>query len=81
MAGDLLSAPALTMDGRRISVEFTIVILRDSDGAPTGMAAIMRDVTVRFEEMRALGRKSSELEALRLDHSYLSPCTLIAAPG
>jgi PAS domain S-box-containing protein len=67
-SGDLLSVPALTRDGKRISVEFTIVILRDSDGAPTGMAAIMRDVTMRFEEMRALRRKLSELEALRLDH-------------
>ena len=27
--GDLLSVPGLTKDGRRISVEFTIVMLRD----------------------------------------------------
>jgi len=27
--GDLLSVPALTKSGRRISVEFTIVMLKD----------------------------------------------------
>ena len=27
--GDLLSVPGLTKDGRRISVEFTIVLLHD----------------------------------------------------
>jgi len=56
-SGDLLSAPALTKDGRRISVEFSIVLLRDPSGPTTGAAAIMRDVTSRFEEMRALRRQ------------------------
>lgn len=53
-AGDLLAVPAMTKDGRRISVEFTIVLIRDDSGSVIGMAAIMRDVTARFEEMRAL---------------------------
>ena len=53
-AGDLLAVPALTSDGRRISVEFTIVLVRDAAGTITGMAAILRDVTAKFEEMRAL---------------------------
>lgn len=55
--GDLLAVPALHRDGRRISVEFTIVPVRDGAGAMTGMAAILRDVTARFEEMRALRRR------------------------
>lgn len=59
--GDLLSVPALTKDGRRISVEFTIVILRDERGRPAGTAAVLRDVTERFEETRALRRKLSAL--------------------
>jgi PAS domain S-box-containing protein len=46
--GDLLSVPALTKDGRRISVEFTIVILRDS--------------TARFEEMKSLRLRIAALE-------------------
>jgi PAS domain S-box-containing protein len=53
-AGDLLAVPALTRDGRRISVEFTIVLVHDAAGTITGMAAILRDVTAKFEEMRAL---------------------------
>jgi PAS domain S-box-containing protein len=51
--GDLLSVPALTKNGRRISVEFTIVMLRD-DAQVTGTVAVMRDVTKRFEEVREL---------------------------
>jgi PAS domain S-box-containing protein len=52
--GDLLSVPALRRDGTRLSIEFTIVPLKDEAGAMTGMAAILRDVTARFDEMRAL---------------------------
>lgn len=55
--GDVLAVPALHRDGHRISVEFTIAPLRDATGAMTGMAAILRDVTARFEEMRALRRR------------------------
>lgn len=34
--------------------------LRDEAGELTGLAAIMRDVTKRFEEMRALKQKIAE---------------------
>jgi PAS domain S-box-containing protein len=57
--GDLLSVPGMTREGRRISVEFTIVMLRDRD-AITGTVAVMRDVTKRFEELRELKRKLAE---------------------
>ncbi len=60
--GDLLAVPAVTREGRQISVEFTIVSLRGADGALTGFAAIMRDVTARFEQTRALRKKLAELE-------------------
>jgi PAS domain S-box-containing protein len=60
--GDLLSVPALTKDKRRISVEFTIAILRDDQGNMIGMASVMRDSTARFEEMKSLRRKIAELE-------------------
>lgn len=53
-AGDLLAVPALRKDGARISVEFTIVPFHDAAGRMTGIAAILRDVTKRFEEMKAL---------------------------
>jgi PAS domain S-box-containing protein len=54
--GDLLSVPALTKDGRRISVEFTIAMLRDGADV-TGTVAVMRDATKRFEEVRELRRR------------------------
>lgn len=60
-AGDLLAVPGLTRDGRRISLEFTIVLLKDAGGAVTGMVAVLRDVTPRFEEVKALRKKVKEL--------------------
>ena len=53
-AGALLSVPAIRKDGSRISVEFTIVPFHDEAGRMAGIAAVMRDVTKQFQEMRAL---------------------------
>ncbi|MDP1840884.1 MAG: PAS domain S-box protein [Reyranella sp.] len=53
-AGDLLAVPALRKDGTRISVEFTILPFRDRLGRILGIAATLRDVTKRFDEMKAL---------------------------
>jgi len=55
--GDLLAVPALTKSAKRISVEFTIVMLKDQQDRPAGTVAILRDVTRRFEEVRALKRQ------------------------
>lgn len=57
---DVLAVPALRKDGGAISVEFTIVPLRDQSGGLIALAALMRDVTKRFEEMRELKRKLAE---------------------
>jgi PAS domain S-box-containing protein len=54
--GQLLSVPAVRKDGKRISVEFTIVPFTDDAGQMIGIAAIMRDATARFDELRALRR-------------------------
>lgn len=59
-AGDVLAVPAMTKDGRQISVEFTIILLRDADQQIVGMAAVLRDVTKRFEETRRLRRQLAE---------------------
>jgi PAS domain S-box-containing protein len=61
-AGSLLAVPALTAEGTRISVEFTVTLVRDEAGAVEGIAAIMRDVSERYEKQRAL---RSELRNLR----------------
>jgi PAS domain S-box-containing protein len=58
-AGDLLAVPAIRKDGSRISIEFTIVPFKDETGRMLGIAAIMRDVTRRFEEMRALRKAAA----------------------
>jgi PAS domain S-box-containing protein len=52
--GELLSVPAIRKDQTRISVEFSIVLFRSEDGTIAGLGAIMRDVSRRFEEMKAL---------------------------
>jgi PAS domain S-box-containing protein len=63
-AGDLLAVPAIRKDGSRLSTEFTIVPFRDASGRMLGIAAIMRDVTKRFEEMRALRRAAAASQAV-----------------
>lgn len=60
--GDLLAVPALHKDGHRISIQFSIMPIRNIDGQLEGIAAIMRDVTADFEARKALRR---ELEACR----------------
>jgi PAS domain S-box-containing protein len=52
--GDLLAVPGLRKDGTRVSLEFTIVPVRDPTGALAGIAALLRDVTARFNELKAL---------------------------
>lgn len=59
-SGDLLAVPALRKDGTRISVEFSIIPFRDPSGAMEGMAAIMRDVTKHFQEVRALRKQLAD---------------------
>jgi PAS domain S-box-containing protein len=56
-AGDVLAVPAVTAGGRQISVEFTIIVLLDTGRRVSGMAAIRRDLTARFEELRRLRRE------------------------
>lgn len=58
-AGEVLAVPALRKDGTRFSVEFTIVPFHDEEGRMQGIAAVMRDVTKRFEEMRALRKAAA----------------------
>ena len=60
--GQFLSVPAVRKDGTRLFVEFTIVPFTDDDRRMVGIAAIMRDATARFEELRAL-RKQLEVSS------------------
>jgi PAS domain S-box-containing protein len=59
---NLLAVPALTKDGRRISIEFNVVLLKDAEGRVLGIAATMQDVTARWERDKALHARLAELE-------------------
>jgi PAS domain S-box-containing protein len=61
-AGDVLAVPGMRKDGTRLSIEFSILPFRDREGRMVGIAAILRDVSKRFEEAKAL---RNELAALR----------------
>jgi len=59
-SGEILAVPALRKDGRRVSIEFTILPFRDSHARIIGIAAMLRDVTARFEEIRTLRRQLAQ---------------------
>ena len=50
--GQLLAVPALHKDGRQISIEFSIQLLKDADHAVEWVVAFIRDV-VRPRESAA----------------------------
>ena len=52
--GQLLAVPALHKEGRQISIEFSIQLLKDPDGQVEWVAAVLRDVTERFKREKAL---------------------------
>ena len=60
---ELLAVPALKKDGSRISVEFTMILLKDDQGQILGAAAIIRDVSLRWEKERAMKRRLAALES------------------
>ncbi len=47
---ELLKVPASHKDGKRISVEFTIILIKNPQNEILGSAAIMRDVTERWHK-------------------------------
>jgi PAS domain S-box-containing protein len=62
-AADLLAVPGLTKDGSRISLEFTITLIKDDAGTVLGAAAIMRDVTIRWQRDQELKKRLAALES------------------
>lgn len=61
--GDVLAVPAMRKDGQRISIEFTILPVHDETGTMLGIAAFLRDTTIRFEELRSLRRELATVRA------------------
>ncbi len=59
---ELLKVPAIRKDGSRISLEFSVLLLRDAAGEILGAAALLRDVTERWQQERALKERLAVLE-------------------
>jgi len=60
---DVLAVPALKKDGSRISIEFNVVLLRAPAGELVGVAALVQDVTARFQQQKELRARLAALEA------------------
>jgi PAS domain S-box-containing protein len=60
---ELLAVPAIRKDGTRISVEFNMVLVRSPVGEMLGSAAIIRDVTARWQKERELRDRLAALES------------------
>ncbi|HEX7685634.1 MAG TPA: PAS domain-containing protein [Trinickia sp.] len=60
---DLLKVPAVNKNGDTLSIAFTVALLHDASGAVSGIAAVIRDETARFQQERDLRKRLTELEA------------------
>jgi PAS domain S-box-containing protein len=60
---DPLAVPALRKDGSRVSIEFNIVLLRAPTGELLGAAAMVQDVTARWQKQKELNARLAALEA------------------
>jgi PAS domain S-box-containing protein len=58
----LLGVPATHRDGHRLSIEFSVALLRAEAGRIVGIAAIMRDVTDRRNAEKAVRTRLAEAE-------------------
>ncbi|HLC06386.1 MAG TPA: PAS domain-containing protein, partial [Anaerolineales bacterium] len=60
---ELLAVPGLRKDGTRISLEFSIALVRGATGDLQGAVAILRDVTARWQQEKAMKERLAALEA------------------
>ena len=60
--GQLLAVPALHKDGRRISIEFSIQVLKRADGTVECVVAFIRDVTERYWREKERLARVTDLE-------------------
>jgi len=58
----LLSSPGQRKDGSRISLEFSMTIVRDEQGEIVGCSSILRDVTARWQKEKELKERLQALE-------------------
>jgi PAS domain S-box-containing protein len=60
---DVLRVPAVDKAGRSLSIAFTVALLYSPERELTGIVAVIRDETSRFQEERNLRKRLAELEA------------------
>jgi len=60
---EVLAVPAMRKDGSRISIEFNIVLLRAPTGEILGAAALIQDVTARWQREKEMKARLVALEA------------------
>lgn len=60
---ELLKVPAIDKHGSPLSIAFTVALLHSPQGEVSGIVAVIRDETIRFNEERALRKRLAELEA------------------
>lgn len=60
---DVLRVPAVDKAGRALSIAFTVALLYSPEHRLTGIVAVIRDETSRFQEERNLRKRIAELEA------------------
>jgi PAS domain S-box-containing protein len=60
---DVLRVPAVHREGTPLSIAFTVALLHDAAGQVNGIAAVVRDDTVRWQEERALRARLRALES------------------
>ena len=63
-ATDVLRVPALHENGHRLSIAFTVALLYSAERQVTGIVAVVRDETARFNDERSLRKRLAELEAV-----------------
>jgi len=59
---DLLAVPGIRKDGSRVSLEFSVALIRDEDGGFMGVSAVLRDVTVRWQKEKEMKERIASLE-------------------
>ncbi len=60
---DPLAVPAMRKDGSRISIEFNVVLVRTDSGELAGVAAMVQDVTARWQKQKEMNARLAALEA------------------
>lgn len=60
---ELLAVPGVRKDGSRVSLEFSVALIRDEDGVLLGVSAVMRDVTARWRKDKEMRERLIALEA------------------